>query len=984
MVRRRTATEYPSGTLDRADLYLPSALRDIFIAALEEPLVVYEPQFDEAGRILDLRIVFHNPAADDLATPLPADGALASEWYVDLDKLWEAAQAAWEHGTAAPYRFKRDGASRTDGLDAVYEVHTMRLGDFLMQVSNVRTAIEALSAERNVTHAILDAVASSLALYRPIFDPSDELIDMELVWKSGRTDELWGTAALQQDRRVSEQLGDDRMLLDLARRAWTTGTSETLRYPPVDSGAAFDIAEQSMQRVDDFLLECVTDISEQHFLTSKIADQEQLLAATLAAMREAVVVLRPVRDNDGQAIDAIVSYFNAAAEKMYVSPFPGAASDAIGQRLSDIPFEFDEHRAVFHGTIAAANGRASNTLVNNAAADEPALRARQISMSFLPMDDGSVLFLSQDLSDQLEKQLAINQVSVFRDAVIGLIPAPVFVSAMVDGELTILQTNEAARGWINRTLPSPVDALRVKGKPRAVMMDAMRRALDTGRPTSNPLATADLSQPVADFSVRVVHRPLPDGVIFSTLYDVTEEARQFAALREQLRRDPETGLWNRTGLHQIIDALASDADPAFVVAVVRLSRYDDLELAIGAEAALFAAVTTANRIQAAIPGATDLARIDADTFAFVIPRQHSAVRTSRKAAAAAEQASQNIIVDDHTVHLAAAIGLVQSPRHGVDPTELLARARAAALEARRSSAPALVWVPSVGQPSATRSHILADVEQAMAGGEMYTLYQPKISADNRFAGAEALVRWDHPVRGAVPPDDFIPTIENSMLARRFTQYVLRSALSDWVASDMPGPVSVNCPPGLLADPVLPKLVADTLAECNASPSQLMLEVTERNLMAENSAVTATAAKLVADGVRLSIDDFGAGSTSIRHLQQLGVTEVKLDRSYITHIDSDPINQTIARAVVAMAKAMGASIVAEGVETEGEATEAIAAGCTTLQGYHLGQAVTIDVLKSRIDPDGTYRAVRDRQSVAAAPVPPSPAPMAARTSPTGTG
>ena len=936
---------------------LDDNIRRRFVDLLEEPVILYTPVFD-GDLIVDMRIDFCNRAQEqELAITSSLIGALASTIYIDLDKLWSAARCAWTHGTAPPYKFRRSGVTRADGVDAVYEVHTMRTGDHLLQVTHVRTAIEALSEQQNVTDAILEAVASSLILYRPLFNAAGGLADLEVVWKSGSSDRLWGPAALRLREPVSSQLFGDTTLIDLARVAWIEGVSEIIRRPPESMGATFKVAMQSIRRVDGLLLECVTDLTNEQLLASKIDTQVRQHSATLEALHDAVIVMQPLRNEFGTVVDAEFTYGNRAAQELFVSPFQHFPEDAIGQRASAIPAGFDPDNRILPSIIAAANGATTEISVTNEHANLSALRCRQISMSFLPMDNGSVLWLSRDRTELLEMQLATEQVEIFRTSLLDLVPTPIFVTKMGHGGPVIVQTNPAGTAWINRPLPIRVSEMLLTDHAKSLMNDALLQAASTGISTTQSLTReAMVGRDLPDFSIRIVHRPLPDGYIISTLHDVSEEVRQL----NQARRDAETGLLNRTGIDQVIEAFSGDSDRRFAVAVVRFSRYDDLELGIGAAAALDVSVAAAQRLARAFSASSELARIDSGTFVFLFEGQQAALTARSIAAttaAAALHMNQSIDAGDDAVHVGAAIGLVLAPQHGADPATLIARARSAALHAARSGMSAVVWSPDIGQPSATRHQLLSDLEQAMDDHSLYTLYQPKVTADFRFVGAEALVRWQHPTRGNVPPDDFVPAVEQSMLTRRFTAYVLARALSDWVASGLTGAVSVNCPPGLLSDPALPGLVRDTLVATRASPMQLVLEVTERTFIGESAALTATVTALRSIGVKLSIDDFGAGSTSIRHLQRLGVAEVKLDRSYIADIDRDPINQTIARAVVSMATVMGTTVVAEGVETAGEAAAAVAAGCTAMQGFYFSEAITLAELQSRITADGIYHPPR---------------------------
>jgi EAL domain-containing protein (putative c-di-GMP-specific phosphodiesterase class I) len=217
---------------------------------------------------------------------------------------------------------------------------------------------------------------------------------------------------------------------------------------------------------------------------------------------------------------------------------------------------------------------------------------------------------------------------------------------------------------------------------------------------------------------------------------------------------------------------------------------------------------------------------------------------------------------------------------------------------------------------------------------------------------EALVRWDHPRRGMLSPAAFLPEAERSSLIQPLTDWVLRRALSDcarWRAAGLDLPVSVNVSARNLESPSFGDRVLELLEEAGTAVSDVVIEVTETALASDGAAVAATVDRLAAAGVGISVDDFGMGSTSLSGLRTLPVSELKIDRAFITGLDASPQDRSIVRAIIELAHGLGLTVTAEGVETAAVLEWLRHAGCDTAQGYHLARpAPWPDLLPLLID------------------------------------
>jgi EAL domain-containing protein (putative c-di-GMP-specific phosphodiesterase class I) len=222
--------------------------------------------------------------------------------------------------------------------------------------------------------------------------------------------------------------------------------------------------------------------------------------------------------------------------------------------------------------------------------------------------------------------------------------------------------------------------------------------------------------------------------------------------------------------------------------------------------------------------------------------------------------------------------------------------------------------------------------------EFVLYYQPKVSVkDGRIAGVEALIRWHHPERGLIEPDEFVPMVERTVLLRPLTLYVIDEALRQaraWSHHGLMPDVSVNLSPRSLLDPQLPEQVAELLTRWDVPASRLTLELTESFLMADSGRSVGVMSRLSEVGITLSIDDFGTGYSSLSHLRRLPIREIKIDRSFVVNMREDPNDWMIARATVDLGRNLGLRVVAEGVEDAETLTRLAEMGCEQAQGYHL--------------------------------------------------
>ena len=373
------------------------------------------------------------------------------------------------------------------------------------------------------------------------------------------------------------------------------------------------------------------------------------------------------------------------------------------------------------------------------------------------------------------------------------------------------------------------------------------------------------------------------------------------------------------------------------------------------------------RFVAALRENDTVARLGGDEFAILLPGidgVNGAVLVARKLRDALSQPFQ---VDEVFLDVEASVGVVVSGEHGDDVTTLVQRADVAMYVAKEQSLGIFVYDSTTDEHSVERLTLLGQLRQGLQSSELVLHYQPKVSLDTGEAcGVEALVRWQHPERGLMPPDQFIPLAEHTGLIGPLTLYVLDAALAQvraWTDAGYPIPVSVNLSTRNLLDEHFPDQVAALLMEHGVPGRMLNLEVTESAIMTEPVRAERLLVRLQALGATIAIDDFGVGYTSLAQLKKLPVNELKVDRSFVTSMATDSGNALIVQSVVDIGHNLGLVAIAEGVESP----EVIAAlnelGCDIAQGYHYSRPVPADELLSWY--------VRHAAQVAAAEATPAP-------------
>jgi diguanylate cyclase (GGDEF)-like protein len=350
-------------------------------------------------------------------------------------------------------------------------------------------------------------------------------------------------------------------------------------------------------------------------------------------------------------------------------------------------------------------------------------------------------------------------------------------------------------------------------------------------------------------------------------------------------------------------------------------------------------VETGRRLRACVRGEDTVARASADEFIVVLPEiadDDGIALVARKLLAALEEP---IVAEGETLVVSASAGLCIHPQDGDDPETLLRNAGAALHTAKSLGGNALrFYSPDMNARAAARFALEAELRLALQRGELRLHFQPKVClGSGKLCGVEALVRWEHPERGLRPPAEFIPIAEETGLIRPLGEWVLReacAAVRRWQDVGLPVvPVAVNLSARQFGQQDLVQRIATVLRETGLAAQLLELEITESTLMHDVDAAVATLGGLKALGMQLSLDDFGTGYSSLNYLKRLPIDRLKIDRSFVRDITTDPEDAAICVAIIGLAHNLRMSVVAEGVETEGQVEYLRRHGCDVVQGYY---------------------------------------------------
>jgi diguanylate cyclase (GGDEF)-like protein len=417
-------------------------------------------------------------------------------------------------------------------------------------------------------------------------------------------------------------------------------------------------------------------------------------------------------------------------------------------------------------------------------------------------------------------------------------------------------------------------------------------------------------------------------------------ARRSAATIQHLddiaRHDSLTGLANRVELQEKLqERLEAATGGPFALLTMDLDRFKEINDTFGHQIGDLLLKQIGPRI-ASVLGAADLVvRLGGDEYAVLLKDADSeaASNVARRLIADFER---TFVVDGHRLDVAASIGVAMWPDDGDDGSTLLRSADVAMYVAKRDRSGFALHASDQDQHSPERLTLIGELRHAIEADDLILHFQPKIDLrTRRVCGAEALVRWRHPERGLIPPDVFIPLAEHAGLIKPLTRWVVDSALRqsrEWRARGWDITIAVNASVQDLRDAAFPDFVFGLLEHHQVPASALRVEITESAMMNDFGRTREVLDRLRSFGIGVSVDDFGTGYSSLAYLKRLPVNELKLDRAFVRNVATDREDLAIVQSTIALAHALGLSVVAEGAEDEAALDHLAALNCDQVQGY----------------------------------------------------
>jgi diguanylate cyclase (GGDEF)-like protein/PAS domain S-box-containing protein len=689
-----------------------------------------------------------------------------------------------------------------------------------------------------------------------------------------------------------------------------------------------------------------------------LARNQQALQRERQRADEAVRHLAAIVEHSTDAIisadlDGTVLSWNAAAERLYGY----TAEEIVGQSLRVIEKTENDHqitadlerikRGLPVDQVEAVRRRKDGSLVD-------------VSISVAPLTDGqgrtiAVTSLTRDISATKQTGRALRA----SEERYRLIVETAFEGIwMMDAHAITTFVNRQMAKMLGYTVGEML------GKPVVDFLDAEARARFVA---SQPARQEGISM---QREVRYTHK---DGSKVWTLLgispnfdsagtysgalamvtDITDRRRAEEARQYHASHDALTGLPNRFLLAERLaqalqEARAREASVALLV--LDLDHFKQVNDTFGHHAGDRLLEQVGPRLQARLSDRDLVARLGGDEFAVLLPGAD--LETANAAASEVlEGLDRPFEVEGQLLDVAASIGVAAFPHDGDTAEVILRRADIALFVAKRSRGTAVSYAPEYENQGANGLTLMADLRGAIQTGQLCLHYQPLVSLrDRSLLGVEALVRWNHPDRGLLSPNEFVPIADKTRLIQPMTSWVLFTALQDcrlWSAAGRTIPVAVNISVRVLLDPQFPQSVAALLREAELMPSMLRLEITEGVIMAEPERAIETLGRLKDLGVRLTVDDFGTGYSSLAYLHRLPVDEIKIDKSFVSQM-AGAANASIVRAAVDLGHSLRLETVAQGVDDARTWDLISALGCDTAQGYYVSGGAPAAELLSWLD------------------------------------
>jgi diguanylate cyclase (GGDEF)-like protein/PAS domain S-box-containing protein len=683
------------------------------------------------------------------------------------------------------------------------------------------------------------------------------------------------------------------------------------------------------------------DCSEQRELSRQLASTKQFLESVLENIP---VCVAAKSIEDGRYIFA-----NRAFER-----FSRFSRDFIVGKRADEIFTPDTAISIVaadHAALNSPEGQFRNDFTVERGSKKRVLASNRVVARNTKGEPEFLIALFDDVTERRVLSSELEGSKKFLEQVIDNIPVSLTVESANDGRY--LLANRSAEAILNRRREevAGLTAPEIFNEREAMLIVARDQAAIKKRgplTEEHPISTKDGLRLFLTRRVTVLDEAGKPQYLLKTHEDVTDRRQTESRMAHMAYHDALTDLPNRAAflqaLTQMIEA-CSEAGEEFAVLSIDLDGLREVNDVFGHATGDKLLIEVAQRLQASARGGV-VARLSGDEFGLIIDGKQP-IAGMLLAEQLAETMSREMLIDGKSVRTGLTTGISIFPHNGADAASLLANAGAALSRAKAKSRGTIsIYEPEMDQQIRDRRVLHQDLSVAIKNGEISLYYQPQASSrlvdgNNEIIGFEALARWRHPVRGFVPPSDFIPLAEESGLIFEMGQWILREACREAASWPVPLQVAVNLSPAQFMHGDVVSLVHSILLETGLAPGRLELEITEGVLIEDFDRGLALLRRLKGLGVRISMDDFGSGYSSLSYLQAFPFDKIKIDRAFVMNLGRNPQSAAIVCAVIGLGHGLEMSIVAEGVETQEQFTFLAEQGCDAIQGYFIGKPQPID-------------------------------------------
>jgi diguanylate cyclase (GGDEF)-like protein/PAS domain S-box-containing protein len=682
------------------------------------------------------------------------------------------------------------------------------------------------------------------------------------------------------------------------------------------------------------------DCSEQRKLSRQLASTKQFLESVL---ENVPVCVAAKNIEDGRYIFA-----NRAFER-----FSRFSRDCIiGKRAEEIfqPETAASIEAADRAALDTPEGHFRNEFVVERGSQKRVLASNRVIARNQANEPEFLIALFDDITEHRSLSVELENTKKFLELVVDNIPVSLTVERVSDGRY--LLANRGAETILNRKREEAT------GLTAADIFNAREARLITSRDEAairkrgllteeHPISTKDGLRLFLTRRVTVLDDDGEPQYLIKTHEDVTDRRQTESRMAHMAYHDGLTDLPNRAAflqaLAQMIEACAG-TDDEFAVLSIDLDGLKEINDVFGHATGDRLLIQVAQRLQASARGGV-VARLSGDEFGLIIDGKQP-VAGMLLAEQLAETLGKEFLIDGKSVRTGITTGISIFPHNGADAASLLANAGAALFRAKaRSRGSISIYEPEMDEQIRDRRVLHQEMSTAVKNGELLLHYQPQalsrpLIGRDEVIGFEALARWRHPVRGFVQPSDFIPLAEESGLIVEMGEWILREACREAASWPMPLQIAVNLSPAQFMHGDVVSLVHSILLETGLSPGRLELEITEGVLIEDFDRGLALLRRLKGLGVRISMDDFGSGYSSLSYLQAFPFDKIKIDRAFVMNLGRNPQSAAIVRAVIGLGHGLEMSIVAEGVETQEQLVFLAEQGCDAVQGYFIGKPLPI--------------------------------------------